>query len=75
MTVSPSTSSPAGVTLRPVDELPSVRDADLKAHVTGRTATVTIVQAAADTPSGRKLNISDFISRCLTWRPSPRRPR
>ena len=34
----------SGVTLRPVDELPSVRDADLKAHVTGRTATVTIGQ-------------------------------
>src|SRR6202047_3208856 len=36
-----------GVTLRPVDDLPSVRDADLKARVTGRTATVTIGQGAA----------------------------
>src|ERR1700736_2123971 len=51
----------SGVTLHPVDELPLVRDADLKARVTGRTATVTIGQAASDTPSGRKLNISDFI--------------
>src|ERR1700730_3716458 len=51
----------SGVTLRPVDELPSVRDADLKAHVTGRTATVTIGQAVADTPSGRKLNFSEFV--------------
>ena len=34
----------SGVTLHPVDELPSVHDADLKAHVTGRTATVTIGQ-------------------------------
>ena len=50
----------SGVTLRPVDDLPSVRDADLKAHVTGRTATVTIGQAAADTPAGRKLNIFGF---------------
>ena len=47
-----------GVTLRPVDEMPLVRDADLKARVTGRTATVTIGQAASDTPTGRKLNIS-----------------
>src|SRR6202043_626261 len=47
-----------GVTLHPVDKLPSVRDADLKAHVTGRTATVTIGQAVADTPAGRKLNIT-----------------
>src|SRR6266852_3869832 len=51
----------SGVTLRPVDELPSVRDADLKAHVTGRTATVTIGQGVADTPAGRKLNFSDFV--------------
>ncbi len=48
-----------GVTLRPVDGLPSIRDADLKAHITGRTASVTIGQGAADTPSGRKLNVSD----------------
>src|SRR5438105_4297307 len=32
----------SGVTLHPVDELPLVHDADLKARVTGRTATVTI---------------------------------
>ena len=51
----------SGVTLHPVDELPSVHDADLKAHITGRTATVTIAQAAADTPAGRKLNISDVL--------------
>ena len=51
----------SGVTVRPVDGLPPVRDADLRAHVTGRTATVTIGQAVADTPAGRKLNFSDFI--------------
>jgi len=50
-----------GVTLHPVDEMPAVRDADLKAHVTGRTATVTIGQATSDTPAGRKLTISDFV--------------
>ena len=41
----------SGVTVRPVDEMPSVRDADLKARVTGRTATVTIGQGIADTPA------------------------
>jgi Protein of unknown function len=61
----------SGVTLRPVDELPSVRDADLKAHVTGRTATVTIGQAAADTPMGRKLNISDFVFEVPDMAPKP----
>src|SRR6202035_659783 len=61
----------SGVTLRPVDELPLVRDADLKAHVTGRTATVTIGQAAADTPAGRKLNISDFVVEVPDMAPKP----
>src|SRR5213078_2089525 len=41
-----------GVTVRPVNGMPAVRDADLKARVTGRTATVTIGQGAADTPAG-----------------------
>src|SRR5882757_2801621 len=49
-----------GVTVRPVDGLPPVHDADLKARVTGRTATVTIGQGIADTVTGRKLTISDF---------------
>ncbi|HYI31315.1 MAG TPA: hypothetical protein VD863_26045, partial [Bradyrhizobium sp.] len=51
----------SGVTLRPVDDMPLVGDADLKARVTGRTATVTIGQAASDTPTGRKVNITDFV--------------
>src|SRR6266853_521112 len=61
----------SGVTLRPVDTLPSVRDADLKAHVTGRTATVTIGQGAVDTPSGRKLNITDFVFEVPDMAPKP----
>src|ERR1700730_11532155 len=60
-----------GLTLRPVDELPAVRDADLKAHVTGRTATVTIGQGSADTPAGRKLNISDFVFEVPDMAPKP----
>ena len=60
-----------GVTLHPVDELPLVRDADLKAHVTGRTATVTIGQGTADTPAGRKLNISDFVFEVPDMAPKP----
>jgi hypothetical protein len=49
----------SGVTLRPVDGLPSIRDADLKAHISGRTASVTVGQGVADTPAGRKLSVSD----------------
>jgi hypothetical protein len=61
----------SGVTLRPVDELPLVRDADLKARVTGRTATVTIGQAAVDTPTGRKLGISNLVFEVPDMAPKP----
>ncbi len=61
----------SGVTVRPVDEMPSVRDADLKARVTGRTATVTIGQGVADTPGGRKINISDFTFEVPDMAPKP----
>src|SRR5712664_5007443 len=39
--------------------------------VTGRTATVTIGQGVADTPSGRKLNISDFVFEVPDMAPKP----
>ncbi len=61
----------SGVTVHPVDEMPSVHDADMKAHVTGRTATVTIGQGVADTPAGRKLNISDFVFEVPDMAPKP----
>jgi len=61
----------SGVTVHPVDEMPSVHDADMKAHVTGRTATVTIGQAVSDTPAGRKLNISDFVFEVPDMAPKP----
>ncbi len=60
-----------GVTLRPVDGLPSVRDADLHAHVNGKTATVNIGQGAADTPAGRKLNFSDVVFEVPDMAPKP----
>ncbi|GAB1715972.1 MAG: hypothetical protein NTAFB05_10140 [Nitrobacter sp.] len=59
------------VTLHPVDEMPSIHDADLKARVTGRTATVTIGQAAADTAAGRRLNISDVVFEVPDMAPKP----
>ncbi|HVV40302.1 MAG TPA: DUF3971 domain-containing protein [Nitrobacter sp.] len=61
----------SNVTVHPVDDLPSIHDADLKAHVTGRTATVTIGQAAADTPAGRRLNISDVVFEVPDMAPKP----
>ncbi len=60
-----------GVTLRPVDDLPSIRDADMKVHVTGRTALVTVGQGVADTPAGRKLNVSDTVFEVADLAPKP----
>ncbi|MDB5620132.1 DUF3971 domain-containing protein, partial [Tardiphaga sp.] len=60
-----------GITLRPVDDVPVLRDADLKARVTGRSATVTIGQAGMDTPAGRKLNLSDIVFEVPDMVPKP----
>src|SRR5437868_1830184 len=67
----------SGVTVRPVDQMPAVRDADLKARVTGRTALVTISQGIADTPAGRKINFSDFTFEVpdMSIKPSPSKVR
>jgi hypothetical protein len=61
----------SGVSVHPVDGLPSVRDADMKVHITGRTATVTIGQGVADTPAGRKLTLSDFTFEVPDMAPKP----
>jgi hypothetical protein len=61
----------SGVAVRPVDGMPTVHDADLKARVTGRTATVTIGQGIADTPAGRKITISDFTFEVPDMAPKP----
>ena len=67
----------SGVAVRPVDGMPVVRDADLRARVTGRTATVNIGQGFADTPAGRKVTISDFVFEVpdMAPKPSPSRSR
>ena len=61
----------SGVTVRPVDQMPAVRDADLKAKITGRTALVTIGQGVADTPAGRKINFTDFTFEVPDMAPKP----
>jgi len=61
----------SNVALHPVDELPGLHDADLKARVTGRTATINIGQAAVDTPAGRRLTISDLVFEIPDFVPKP----
>ena len=66
-----------GLTIRPVDDMPSVRDADMKGRVSGRTVNVTVGQGAVDTPAGRRLNISDLLFEIpdLAPKPAPTRVR
>lgn len=69
--------SASGLTIRPVDDMPSVRDADMKGRVSGRTVNVTVGQGAVDTPAGRRLNISDLLFEIpdLAPKPAPTRVR
>ncbi|WP_420132928.1 DUF3971 domain-containing protein [Rhodopseudomonas sp.] len=60
-----------GATIHPVDGLPSVRDADMRVRVTGRTASVAIAQANADTPSGRRVALSDILFEVPDMAPKP----
>ncbi len=65
------------VTIRPVDDMPAVRDGDMKGRISGRTVTVTVAQGGIETPSGRKLTMSDFLFEVpdLVPKPSPARVR
>jgi len=60
-----------GLTIRPVDDLPLVRDADMKGRVSGRTVNINVGQGAVDTPAGRRLNISDLTFEVPDLAPKP----
>ena len=47
--------------MRPVDGLPPLREADLNARVTGRSATVTIGKSIVDVSPGRRLNLTNGV--------------
>jgi hypothetical protein len=51
----------AGATLRPVDGLPLVKDADITVRVTGRTATVKLGRGNAEISPGRRLVASNVL--------------
>jgi uncharacterized protein DUF3971 len=51
----------AGGTMRPVDGLPLIKDADVVAHVTGRTATVKLGRGNAEVSPGRRLIASNAL--------------
>jgi hypothetical protein len=60
-----------GATVRPVDGLPMLRDADLVTHVQGRTATVKVAKATVDLPSGRKITLSNGVFEVPDTHPKP----
>ena len=48
-------------TLRPVDEMPEIRDADLNVRVTGASATVNLGRGTVEVAGGRKLSIASGV--------------
>lgn len=48
----------SGTTLRPIENLPIIRDADLVVHVTGRTANVALGRGTIEVAPGRRLSIA-----------------
>jgi hypothetical protein len=51
----------SGTSIKPLDTLPAVRDADVNIRITGRTATFTLGRGTVETPSGRKLNVANGV--------------
>jgi hypothetical protein len=50
-----------GAAVRPFDNLPEIRDADLVTRVKGRTTTVTLGRGVVQMPSGRKLTVANGV--------------
>ncbi len=50
-----------GVVMRPFDNLPEIRDADLVTRTKGRNTTVTLGRASIQMPSGRKLAMTNGV--------------
>ncbi len=51
----------SGISVRPVDGLPPVRDADVNIRVTGGAATMTLGRGTLEVSPGRKLNIANGL--------------
>ena len=51
----------SGTTLRPVDDLPEIRDADLTVRITGSNATINLGRGTVDVAPGRKLAIAGGV--------------
>ncbi len=45
--------------IRPLDDLPAIREADMSTQIVGRNVTITIGKGVVDLPSGRRMTISN----------------
>jgi hypothetical protein len=61
----------SGTTMRPIETLPAIRDADLTVHVTGGTATINLGRGTVEVAPGRKLNIANGIFEVPDTHPKP----
>ena len=61
----------SGTTLRPIPNLPAIRDADLSVRVTGGTALVNLGRGTVEVSPGRKLNVASGIFEVPDTHPKP----
>ena len=61
----------SGTTMRPIPDLPAIRDADLTARITGGTATVNLGRGTIDVTPGRRLNIASGVFEVPNTHPKP----
>ena len=65
----------SGTTLKPVDHLPAIRDADLTVRITGGTANINLGRGTVEVASGRKLNIAGGVFDVPDTHPKPAKAR
>jgi len=65
----------SGTTLRPVDDLPAIRDADLTVRITGSTAAINLGRGTVEVSPGRKLSIAGGLFEMPDTHPKPSKAR
>lgn len=65
----------SGTTLKPVDDLPAIRDADLTVRITGSTAAINLGRGTVEVAQGRKLNIAGGLFEIPDTHPKPSKAR
>jgi hypothetical protein len=61
----------SGMSLRPLDTLPAIRDADLTVRVVGRNASISLGRGTVDVTPGRKLSVTSGIFVVPDTHPKP----